>query len=117
VIGFDCIDPSQQCPDHVDVVSEFGRLIGVPTLSCENIQQVGLCWDQDVGHLARIACPGTCDVTDQDNRIASLAQQFGFSEVYSCEDALQYVGCADHNQGGSYLRHLCPCTCNFAHFE
>jgi hypothetical protein len=118
VNGFDCIDPSQQCVDHADVVSEFGRAIGVPTLSCEIIRQVGLCWDRDVGHLARIACPGTCGVTDQDNRIASLAQQYGgFSDVNSCADALQYADCGDHSREGSYLRHLCPCTCNYVHFQ
>jgi hypothetical protein len=117
--GYVCLDPSvSRCPDHDDVVNQFGSVVGLPSLSCENVRQLGLCWEQSIGHLARIACPTACGVIDKDERISRLAARYyQLTDVHSCADAAQQADCGGHDLAGSYLRHLCPCTCNYAHFE
>eukprot|EP00299_Pterocystis_sp_00344_P000078 c10024_g1_i2.p1 GENE.c10024_g1_i2~~c10024_g1_i2.p1 ORF type:complete len:416 (+),score=80.72 c10024_g1_i2:40-1287(+) len=119
----DCVDPMEPlpvqggyCRDHNAAVTTLALFAGRSYNGCEDVAAQGYCHDPLLAFEARLFCPYSCGVRDNNDRFAVALRLLGVDDAPpSCADALTYGGfahCLEGGDIGAVIRRYCPCVCN-----
>eukprot|EP00299_Pterocystis_sp_00344_P000077 c10024_g1_i1.p1 GENE.c10024_g1_i1~~c10024_g1_i1.p1 ORF type:complete len:412 (+),score=97.50 c10024_g1_i1:19-1254(+) len=121
--AMDCVDPMEPlpnqndyCRDHNSAAATLALFGGKTLRGCRDVKSRGYCQHPILGFEARLFCPITCGVRDDDEGLGVALQALGFPEVPpSCAAALSgeyLVHCLEGGDIGAVIRRYCPCVCN-----